>query len=60
VIGHKAWYFGRGAVCPVLVVGTEGKRLVVWKLINGVILERVVEARDIFTLSYWINNLEIT
>lgn len=60
MIGHKAWFWPkRGNPCPVLVVGTEGKNLVVWKLINGIVLERVVSAKDVYTLPFWISNLEL-
>lgn len=36
-----------------MVVGEENGRAVVWKLINGVVLERVVEYKDLFTLPFW-------
>jgi hypothetical protein len=52
---YAAWFLplnGRG-ICPVLVVGEENGRAVVWKLINGLVLERVVEFSDLFTLPVW-------
>lgn len=52
MIGYKAWFIpekGRGAACPVMVVDEEGDGLlVVWKLIGGIVLERVVMARDVY------------
>jgi hypothetical protein len=55
-----AWFLpssGRG-YCPVVVVGEEGGRAVVWKLVNGIVLERVVEFCDLFTLPFWTWNFE--
>lgn len=34
-------------ICPAVLVGEEGGRAVIWKIINGVVLERVVEFRDL-------------
>lgn len=49
-----AWYLpDNGMLCPVVVVGEENGRAVVWKLINGIVLERVVEYIDLFTLPFW-------
>jgi hypothetical protein len=54
-----AWYLPKdGAFCPVVVVGEENGRAVVWKLLNGIVLERVVEFSDLFTLPFWVSNLE--
>ena len=40
---YTAWYIPlSGRLCPVLVVGEEEGRAVVWKLLNGIVLERVV------------------
>lgn len=30
-------------ICPAVLVGSENGRAVIWKIINGVVLERVVE-----------------
>lgn len=58
---YAAWYLPLkgAATCPVVVVGEENGRAVVWKLIGGIVLERVVEYADLFTLDHWIDNLEI-
>lgn len=49
-----AWFLPkRGQFCPVVVVGHENGRAVVWKLINGIVLERVVEYSDLYTLPFW-------
>lgn len=52
MIGYEAWYIpepGRGSACPVLVVGVEKSGLfVVWKLIAGIVLERVVEGKNLY------------
>lgn len=55
-----AWFLPlHGAMCPVVVVGDENGRAVVWKLINGIVLERVVEYKDLFTLPFWAYNMEV-
>ncbi len=55
MIGYPAFYIpekGRGAACEVLVVGTEKNGLfIVWKLIAGIVLERVVHGKDL-----WVEN----
>lgn len=38
---------GKGE-CPVIVVGEEDGFLIVWKLIKGIILERVVPKEKIY------------
>lgn len=54
-----AWFIPpTGKFCPVIVVGEEGGKVIVWKLLNGIVLERVVEYSDLFTLDYWIPNME--
>lgn len=54
-----AWYLPlSGKICPVIVVGEEGGRAVVWKMINGIVLERVVERSDLFTLPFWTQTFE--
>lgn len=51
---YVAWFIPiRGGVCPVIVKGEENGRAVVLKLINGVVLERVVEFADLFVLNEW-------
>lgn len=51
---YIGWYIPvRGGVCPVIVKGEEGGKAVVLKLINGIVLERVVEFSDIFVLDTW-------
>lgn len=51
---YLAWYLPlTGRICPVVVVDVEGERAVVWKVLNGIILERVVEFSDLFTLPFW-------
>ncbi len=60
MIGYKAWYIPkRGSPCPILVVGVEKGLLVVWKLINGVVLERVVSGNDVFVSDYWKGDLKL-
>jgi hypothetical protein len=55
-----AWYLPlNGSLCPVIVVGEERGRAIVWKLINGIVLERVVEFADLYTLPFWSFNLEV-
>jgi len=51
----KAWYAGRNGngVCPVLIVGLEKGNAVVWKLINNVVLERVVPLDKLYILPFW-------
>lgn len=52
MIGYPALYVpekGRGASCPVLVVGVEGEgKFIVWKFIAGIVLERVVEGSNLY------------
>lgn len=56
MIGYEAWYIpepGRGSACPVLVVGVEKSGLfVVWKLIAGIVLERVVEGKNLYVAKH--------
>ena len=60
MIGYRAWYLPKnGSPCPVLVVGEEKGLLVVWKLINGIVLERVVRGEDLYTSDYWEGNLKL-
>lgn len=40
------------------MVGEERGRAVVWKLLNGIVIERVVEYSDLFSLPFWTFNLE--
>lgn len=54
-----AWFLPlKGQYCPVVVVGDENGRAVVWKLLNGIVLERVVEYADLYTLPFWHWNLD--
>lgn len=54
-----AWFIPeRGGICPVVVVGEEEGKAIVWKLLNGLVLERVVEFSDLFTLPFWVTNLD--
>lgn len=55
---YAAWFLPlSGQFCPVLVVGDEMGKAVVWKLINKVVVERVVEYKDLFTLPFWSFNM---
>ncbi len=54
-----AWYLPlSGRICPVVVVGEENGRCIVWKVLNGIILERVVERSDVFTSPFWTQTFE--
>lgn len=51
---YIGWYIpNRGGICPVIVKGEENGKAVVLKLINGIVLERVVEFYDLFVLDTW-------
>lgn len=51
----KAWYQGVNGVgsCPVLIVGVERNHAVVWKLINKIVLERVVPLDKLYITPFW-------
>lgn len=34
-------------ICPAVLVGEENGRAVIWKVINGIVLERVVNFSDL-------------
>lgn len=34
-------------ICPAILVGGEGGRAIIWKIIDGIVLERVVEFTDL-------------
>lgn len=56
---YAAWFLPTaGQFCPVLVVGEERGRAVIWKLLNGIVIERVVEFSDLFSLPFWTFNME--
>ena len=42
--------------CPVVVVGKKAGVQLCGKLLNGIVLERVVEFSDLFTLPFWTQN----
>ena len=55
MIGYKGWFIDKrnGVAMPVIIVGFEGDNLIVWKLINGIVLERVVSRDKIFLSEEW-------
>ena len=55
MIGYKGWLIDKrnGAAMPVIIVGFEDDNLIVWKLINGIVLERVVSRDKIFLSEEW-------
>ena len=55
MIGYKGWFIDKrnGVVMPVIIVGFEDDNLIVWKLINGIVLERVVSRDKIFLSEEW-------
>lgn len=55
MIGYKGWLIDKrnGVAMPVIIVGFEDDNLIVWKLINGIVLERVVSRDKIFLSEEW-------